>query len=177
MITIFVTTEFEALHHWQSAPPEVIYLSYPHRHLFKVMLEVYVSNVDREIEFLKLKYDLTNFCKGTWNININFPNGNSCEAMCLAIKDWAEKNNLKVYSVTVSEDGENGATYRPSIIEQTTLGERIFGIVRPLPSIEIPFGVASVDIVPSNIKHPYSPVVESDIIPKPPQGGSGVPKK
>lgn len=116
MITVWCTTEFESLHCWPEAKGEVEYLRYPHRHIFKVKLEVEVDELNREVEFITLKKDLINFCEHKL-VQKNYPgvgeqtNQRSCEMMCQVIATWSEKKGYKPTSVTVSEDGENGATW------------------------------------------------------------------
>ena len=110
MITVWATTQFESTHRWPNAFKEVEYLKNEHRHIFHVKLEITVDNPDREIEFITLKNRLTEFCI------MKFAPGSirSCEDMCMEIYSWAGQTMeaYKVYSVTVSEDGENGATLR-----------------------------------------------------------------
>jgi len=53
--TIFITTSFEGVHCYPSAPEGVVFLRVPHRHIFGVRVEVEVYHDDRELEFILLK--------------------------------------------------------------------------------------------------------------------------
>lgn len=103
--SIFVTTTFEALHHYPNAPAQVDFLKFIHRHLFHVKLEIQVEGSDRELEFLIVR---------RWLISI-LPHGEdlgamSCEMIAEQIlRDCQGKYGTRHVAVTVSEDGENGA--------------------------------------------------------------------
>jgi hypothetical protein len=110
MITVWVTTQFEALHHWPEAPEAVGFLKFPHRHLFHVKLETKVCSRYRELEFFTLKDQLNTI------IRTLFPDKNtvhsySCEEFAQQILDefLRSKAPARTAKVTVSEDGENGA--------------------------------------------------------------------
>lgn len=111
MRTIWVTTRFTALHYWKDAPDEVSFLRHPHRHEFHVKLEVEVTSLDREIEFFILKKWLDEEVK---QYQLNGVYEYSCEQFALLIlsryKDIHARYKEIFISVTVSEDGENGAT-------------------------------------------------------------------
>lgn len=109
MTTVWVTTEFESIHNWPEAIPPTEYLKYPHRHIFKVRLEVKVSELNREVEFISLKKNLTAFCISVFREQ----NSYSCEQMCAVIYKWCIDTDLDPYEISVSEDGENGACCRP----------------------------------------------------------------
>lgn len=112
MTTIWVTTKFAALHYWPEAPVEVSFLQHPHRHEFHVKLEVQVSHGNRELEFFIIKKWLDNmltvFSTGAFTY--------SCEQFAMQIlRDFESRfppftNVVRRVAVTVSEDGENGAT-------------------------------------------------------------------
>lgn len=112
--TIFVTTQFEALHHYPAAPNGVEFLRYPHRHMFHVQVEVEVFHDDREIEFILFKRDIEH-CINNMNTD---QKSRSCEMIANSIVDYVEENYptgtdySRYISVTVAEDGENGSTVR-----------------------------------------------------------------
>ena len=108
MTTIWVTGEFEGWHYWPGAPQGHEYLAEKHRHIFKVRLELEVTDLNRETEFIQLKRKLLVWCVNTFGLDTTTF---SCEQMCEQIAVWARDYNLDPYSVTVSEDGENGATW------------------------------------------------------------------
>lgn len=102
---IWVRTQFVAFHRWPEAPNEVAFLRDFHRHVFHVELSVVVGHDDREVEFFTLKKALDEvLClhfEGTYSRK-------SCEQFAKDIAGWF--NYLTVGKITVSEDGENGAT-------------------------------------------------------------------
>ena len=116
MTTIWVQTQFAGLHYWPEAVKRVEYLKYPHRHIFHVRVEIEVTELNREIEFLQFKDELTKFCIGSFCDEITTY---SCEQMCEYILKWLCLSAFKditdfkdrVYSISVSEDGENGASW------------------------------------------------------------------
>ena len=100
---IIVTTNFSAIHHWPECPiEEVRYLREPHRHLFHVTIKAAVSHGDREIEFIDLKNTVNRYLAERYEGK--FIGRTSCE-------DIAEDllTHFSVESVSVLEDGENGA--------------------------------------------------------------------
>ena len=104
-ITIIIRTRFEAIHSWPNCPYEdVTFLRNPHRHEFWVEVEIEVSHNDREIEFIKAKRELDRFLAGVYGKDLG---SKSCEDIAENIMNsgmfW------QVQSVTVLEDGENGA--------------------------------------------------------------------
>ncbi len=85
-----------------NAPEKVKFLRDPHRHEFHVTLTMEVSHDNRDIEFIQLKEQLDGYLRVNWE---NSSSGNSCEQVAKHILNYFD-----AYSVSVSEDGENGAT-------------------------------------------------------------------
>ena len=109
--TIFCTASFEGVHRFEGAPQEVSYLRYPHRHMFGVRVEVEVRHDDREIEFVMLKHRLRTWLdnktvNGVWEMDTL-----SCEQVArMVAKMIAQYVPVgRMITVTVDEDGENGA--------------------------------------------------------------------
>lgn len=111
---VWARHEFVSFHCWREAPPELHYLSVSHRHLFKVEVCVSVDHANRDVEFHTLKTHLTRICR-----TLEYPQDNpmpmSCERMAQHIGGGilacgVPKPTFKVTQVTVSEDGECGAT-------------------------------------------------------------------
>lgn len=112
---VWCTTQFEGWHVWENAPEHNTYLRNSHRHIFHVKLEVAVDDSDRQVEFIEMGHALwqnlgTTIEAGT----ADAPVGKSCEMFAEEIANWA-LNSWLLYTpdeitVTVSEDGENGAT-------------------------------------------------------------------
>lgn len=113
--TIFLTTSFEGVHCYPSAPEGVEFLRVPHRHIFGVRVEVEVYHDDRELEFILLKRKVNSWLEvrqtrtnGVWQMGAM-----SCEQVANDLikflqKDL-EKGNERYFKVTIDEDGENGA--------------------------------------------------------------------
>lgn len=108
---VFCTTKFEGVHCYPSAPEEVRYLAWEHRHIFGVRVEMDVFDDDREVEFIMLKHKVEHAIKCL------APDGKlgslSCEQIAKAIVgyliDMYCANTQRHIIVTVDEDGENGA--------------------------------------------------------------------
>jgi hypothetical protein len=105
---VVVNTQFEALHRWENCPHEdVLFLRYPHRHIFYVTFKADVTHPDREIEFVRLKRVLNVFIQENY-AGQNLGN-KSCEMMCSEIREFMYSKGVYSYYVSVFEDNENGA--------------------------------------------------------------------
>lgn len=102
--TVWVTFQLEGWHRWPKAPETAIYLRRVHRHMFHYRVEVAVSHAEREVEFHQLRLDCINFATQ----HLLEQESASCET--LAKRLLQSLNQHRVYSISVSEDGENGAT-------------------------------------------------------------------
>ena len=117
MRSIWVTFQKEGIHKYPGADTDpryatgewddVSFLGYPHRHTFYFRVWIEVFHNDRDIEFIQFKRWLENlYAEGTLQLDFK-----SCEMIC---DDLAESINNKYpgrkLNITVSEDGENGAT-------------------------------------------------------------------
>lgn len=123
MVFIIVKAESEGIHRYPDAPQQVAFLRDPHRHIFKVEVEIEVRHDDRELEFIMVKDFLTGeltsmihplatshpshlpikykaaFNAGTY----------SCELLARAIQYLCkEAYGERKVNVKVFEDGENG---------------------------------------------------------------------
>jgi hypothetical protein len=102
--TIFVRFTVAGFHHWPDAPPHRAYLAQHHRHLFHVQVRMPVKHAERELEF----HDLLDQAH-EW-----FPGGDlgaqSCETMAAELGNKLARFYQRTVEVTVSEDGEVGAT-------------------------------------------------------------------
>lgn len=104
--TVWVTTSFIAYHKWVGAPEEVGFLRDFHRHVFHVRVEVTITHNEREVEFILLKRrvdDILSVFEEQQFLH-------SCETLAEHLIDVLQEEWYRVKSVTVSEDGENGAT-------------------------------------------------------------------
>lgn len=114
---IWVTFQREGIHKYPGADTDpklatkdeydVSFLGYPHRHMFHFKVGIQVFHNDRDIEFIQFKRWLENsFKDGILQLDHK-----SCEM----ISDDLYKLIVSRYpnrdiEITVSEDGENGAT-------------------------------------------------------------------
>lgn len=127
--TIFCKTQFEGIHFYEGAPDPVSYLKSAHRHVFGVQVELQVYDDDREIEFIMLKHKINQWLnqrcvEGVWPMA-----GRSCEMVAKELAD-AIANEFGIdfpksrkFSVTVDEDGENGASFAGAIFRSHVVSE------------------------------------------------------
>lgn len=109
---ITIKTQFEAMHYWPDAPDEVSFLRDLHRHIFHVEANIQVSHDDRELEFFMVKKFLD---KTIVKMLKDLQFSRSCEQMAEYLlraieKKYKVKGEKRMVSVSVSEDGENGAS-------------------------------------------------------------------
>jgi hypothetical protein len=116
---IFVTFEKEGIHKYPAALTDpalatgddydVSFLGYPHRHIFHFNVAIDVVHSDRDIEFIQFKRWLENLYKGGV-LSLDY---RSCEMMADDLYEQiaARYPNRKM-TITISEDGENGATIK-----------------------------------------------------------------
>ena len=114
---IFVTFQKEGIHCYPAAATDpalktgdeydVSFLGTPHRHIFHFEVAIEVFHNDRDIEFIQFKRWLENlYSQGT--IELNFK---SCEMISDELYEViATRYPKRDIEITVSEDGENGAT-------------------------------------------------------------------
>lgn len=112
---IFVRFEITGIHCWPDAQGTRKYLASPHRHQFHFKVETRVKHNDREIEF----HDLINAAK--WYVVtavggmssqhdcVEFDNA-SCEMIAEQLGCHLCLKYARPFTITVSEDGECGAT-------------------------------------------------------------------
>jgi hypothetical protein len=110
-VTVWITTQFAALHHWPKAPDAVKFLRTPHRHLFKIRVGFRVMHNDRDVEFFIAKRLVEAYVREQFD---NTTTTYSCEQFAMDILGHFDMMNC--CSVEVSEDGENGA-----LIERTDI--------------------------------------------------------
>lgn len=108
---VIVKLAVEGLHNWPAARevfPEVGFLSDPHRHIFHIEVKKEVFHDDRDVEFIIFKRDILNYLHEKYyslEIRVHEFGPMSCEMIARDILE-----NFECTSVTVWEDGENGAT-------------------------------------------------------------------
>ena len=118
---IWVTFKKEGIHKYPAALEDpnlatgdeydVSFLGYPHRHIFHFRVCIEVFHDDRDIEFIQFKRWLERLYSDGEDSKVLVLDYKSCEMIC---DELAEKINEKYpnrkMTITVSEDGENGAT-------------------------------------------------------------------
>lgn len=114
---IFVTFQKEGIHKYPAAASDfnlktgdqydVSFLGTPHRHIFHFNVAIEVFHNDRDIEFIQFKRWLENqYSNGILELNYK-----SCEMISDDLYDViATRYPEREIIITVSEDGENGAT-------------------------------------------------------------------
>lgn len=114
---IWVTFRKEGIHKYPAAATDpslatndeydVSFLGYPHRHIFHFNVGIQVFHNDRDIEFIQFKRWLENLYAGG-TLELNFK---SCEMISDDLyEEIASRYPGRDIEITVSEDGENGAT-------------------------------------------------------------------
>jgi hypothetical protein len=116
---IWVTFQKEGIHCYPAAETDpklktgdeydVSFLASPHRHIFHFTVAIEVAHSDRDIEFIQFK----RWLEGMFRDNIMELDHKSCEMISdelyYVIADRYPDRSIEI---TVSEDGENGATIR-----------------------------------------------------------------
>ncbi len=114
---IWVTFQKEGIHKYPAAATDpalatgdeydVSFLASPHRHIFHFSVAIEVFHNDRDIEFIQFKRWLENLYKGG-TLELNYK---SCEMISDDLYEViATRYPDRNIEITVSEDGENGAT-------------------------------------------------------------------
>lgn len=112
--SIWVTFQKEGIHLYPQAATHpslasVSFLGWPHRHMFHFRVELEVFHDDRDVEFIMLKRELEQL----YGDGILVLNHKSCEMICDELAEYImDKYPRRDLQITVSEDGENGATGR-----------------------------------------------------------------
>ena len=122
---IWVTFQREGIHKYPAAATDlalatgdeydVSFLGTPHRHIFHFTVAIEVFHNDRDIEFIQFKRWLDKLYQGVLELNFK-----SCEMISDDLYEQiASRYPGRGIEITVSEDGENGATiyyncYQPS---------------------------------------------------------------
>jgi len=108
---IWVTFRREGIHKFPAAATDpnladVAFLANEHRHIFHFIISIEVFHNDRDIEFIQFKRWLESLYQGTLELNYK-----SCEMISDDLYEViASRYPGRDITITVSEDGENGAT-------------------------------------------------------------------
>jgi hypothetical protein len=116
---IWVTFRKEGIHKYPAALEDpalktgdkydVSFLGYPHRHIFHFTVAIQVWHNDRDVEFIQFKRWLEGLYSSDQNIlSLDYK---SCEMISDDLYEQiASRYPGRDIEITVSEDGENGAT-------------------------------------------------------------------
>ena len=110
---IWVTFQREGIHKFPAAATDanladVAFLANEHRHIFHFNVSIEVFHNDRDIEFIQFKRWLESLYQGTLELNYK-----SCEMISDDLYEViASRYPGRDIEITISEDGENGATIR-----------------------------------------------------------------
>jgi len=116
---IWITFEKEGIHKYPAADQDpalktgdiydVSFLAYPHRHIFHFTVAIQVWHNDRDIEFIQFKRWLEGLYSGAQGVlSLDYK---SCEMISDDLYDQiSNRYPDRDVEITVSEDGENGAT-------------------------------------------------------------------
>ena len=118
---IWVTFQKEGIHKYPAALDDpklatgdeydVSFLGYPHRHIFHFRVCIEVFHDDRDIEFIQFKRWLERLYSADKSSGVLVLDYKSCEMICDELAETInEKYPNRDMEITVSEDGENGAT-------------------------------------------------------------------
>ena len=123
---IWVTFQKEGIHKYPAALEDpklatgdeydVSFLGYPHRHIFHFRVCIEVFHDDRDIEFIQFKRWLERLYSVDKSSGVLVLDYKSCEMICDELAETINKKypNRRM-EITVSEDGENGATIQYGI--------------------------------------------------------------
>lgn len=116
---IWVTFRKEGIHKYPAALEDpklktgdkydVSFLGYPHRHIFHFTVAIQVWHNDRDVEFIQFKRWLEELYSSAQNVlSLDYK---SCEMISDELYEQvASRYPGRDIEITVSEDGENGAT-------------------------------------------------------------------
>lgn len=123
---IWVTFQREGIHRYPAAETDpklktgdeydVSFLAYPHRHIFHFTVAIEVFHNDRDLEFIQFKRWLEKLYSGEQGVlSLDYK---SCEMISDDLYEQiATRYPDRKIEITVSEDGENGATITYDIVK------------------------------------------------------------
>jgi len=129
MRMIWVTFRKEGIHKYPAALEDpklktgdkydVSFLGYPHRHIFHFTVAIEVTHNDRDVEFIQFKRWLEELYSGDQGVlSLDYK---SCEMICDDLYEAiATRYPDRKIEITVSEDGENGATITYDTVRPST---------------------------------------------------------
>ena len=106
---IFIRTSFASFNQWPEAPPQVAFLRNLHRHKFNVEVRFSVTEDDRQLEFFMTQAAVNKVLFEKVIPALEKKRTMSCEMLAGLLFSLLEGLRLPVISVSIDEDGENGA--------------------------------------------------------------------
>lgn len=104
--TVILDFDVEGYHNYPNAPKEVEFLSYPHRHIFKIRAGYRVRGSNREREIFIEQDNIKDYLGEAYGVPCQFENM-SCEMIAEDILEFAQEDGC--IWVEVFEDGKGGA--------------------------------------------------------------------
>jgi hypothetical protein len=108
---VFCTLQVEGTHCWSTCDiEEVNYLRYTHRHVFHIKAHVTVTHSDRDVEFIRLKHQITKYLRDAYfneHQQLHVFGMKSCEMLGIELM-----REFGLSRIEVDEDHENGAVVK-----------------------------------------------------------------
>tara|TARA_R110000764_G_scaffold186681_1_gene272114 strand:+ start:713 stop:1048 length:336 start_codon:yes stop_codon:yes gene_type:complete len=102
--TVIIQFEIEGFHKWSAAPKEVKFLSYRHRHVFRIKAGFQVNHADREKEIFIQRDILRSYLENKYGNPCEF-NDMSCEMIGLDLMNKFLLDEIKFVEVWEEETG------------------------------------------------------------------------
>lgn len=92
--TVIISFEIEGFHNYPNAPQEVNFLSFPHRHTFKITAGYVVTDLNREKEIFICRDELKSYLMEAYGSPATF-NNMSCEMIAKDILDFSMEDGMQ----------------------------------------------------------------------------------
>lgn len=91
--TVILNLEIEGFHNYPSAPDEVKFLSYPHRHTFIITCGYLVTHLDRDKEIFIYRDLIKEYLTEAFGYPCHFKNM-SCEMIAKELLEFAKEDGM-----------------------------------------------------------------------------------
>ena len=102
--TVIIQFEIEGFHHYPNAPKEVEFLSYNHRHTFKIKCGYQVEDLNREKEIFICRDIVKKYLLKSYGYPCQFKNM-SCEMIAQEILEQHDEDDMIFCEVWEEETG------------------------------------------------------------------------
>lgn len=102
--TVIIQFEIEGFHNYPNAPQAVHFLSYDHRHTFKVKAGYLVSDLNREKEIFLCRDEVKEYLNESFGYPCQFENM-SCEMIASLVLDFGGEDGMIWCEVWEEETG------------------------------------------------------------------------